>query len=91
MPYHGELQGDCLYRHGTQRGLAHALIEIRQDLVREPSGQLEWAGKLARIIGDLLEEQAVRASLNTVRHYGSNTHTGREPGMEYVQQGQVPH
>ncbi|MFQ5625821.1 MAG: N-formylglutamate amidohydrolase [Methyloligellaceae bacterium] len=91
VPYTGELKGDCLYRHGTLRGLAHALIEIRHDLVREPSGQLEWAGRLARIVGALLEEQAVRASLNAVRHYGSNTAAVSEPGSEYVQQGQVPH
>ena len=72
VPYTGQLEGDCLYRHGTQRGLAHALIEIRQDLVRDRAGQLEWAERLARILGALLAGDA-RAALNTVRHYGSNT------------------
>ncbi len=76
VPYTGQLEGDCLYRHGTQRGLAHALIEIRQDLVREPAGQLEWAERLARIMGVLFEADNGRASLNSIRHYGSNTSGG---------------
>ena len=73
VPYSGELKGDCLYRHGTKRGLAHALIEIRQDLVREACGQLEWGERLARIVGAVLEAGARDAPLNSVRHYGSNT------------------
>jgi hypothetical protein len=32
-PYSGELENDCLYRHGTMLGLPHVLIEIRQDLI----------------------------------------------------------
>ncbi len=32
-PYRGELENDCMYVHGTMHGLAHVLIEIRQDLV----------------------------------------------------------
>lgn len=79
VPYSGELKGDCLYHHGTQRGLAHALIEIRQDLVRESSGQLEWGERLARIVGALLKAGAREAPLNSVRHYGSNTDTLAAP------------
>lgn len=36
--------------HGERRGLPHALIEIRQDLIREESGQREWALRLARLL-----------------------------------------
>lgn len=72
VPYTGELKGDCLYRHGTQRGLAHALVEIRQDLVRSESGQCEWAERLARIMEPMLNAAEAEASLNAVRHYGSN-------------------
>ena len=36
------LKGDTLYQHGTLRGLAHALIEVRQDLILGPEGQEEW-------------------------------------------------
>jgi predicted N-formylglutamate amidohydrolase len=34
--------------HGERRGLPHALIEIRQDLIADDSGQQKWAGILAR-------------------------------------------
>ena len=36
--------------HGERRGLPHALIEIRQDLIAEASGQRKWAGILARLL-----------------------------------------
>jgi predicted N-formylglutamate amidohydrolase len=73
VPYTGELKGDCLYRHATQRGLAHALIEIRQDLVRGEDGQREWAQRLARIMTPLLQAPGAAAKLNTIEHYGSHT------------------
>lgn len=76
VPYTGELKGDCLYRHGTKRGLAHALVEIRQDLVREETGQHEWAHRLARIMGGLFAEAGGQSELNAVCHYGSNTDIG---------------
>ena len=34
-PYSGQLEGDCLWQHATCRGLVNALIEIRQDLIRD--------------------------------------------------------
>jgi predicted N-formylglutamate amidohydrolase len=36
--------------HGERRGLPHALIEIRQDLIAGENGQREWAERLARIL-----------------------------------------
>ena len=39
--------------HGEARGLINTGIEIRQDLIADPSGQRQWAGRLARILGDL--------------------------------------
>lgn len=42
-PYTGRLKGDTMWKHGTCRGLAHAIIEIRQDLIRDGDGQREWA------------------------------------------------
>lgn len=53
-PYSGKLFGDTMYKHGTHRGLAHALVEIRQDLIREAPGQQQWAERLARVIKPLL-------------------------------------
>ena len=49
-PYSGELEGDTMSRHGTGRGLAHVLIEIRQDLIATAEGQEAWAARLAPII-----------------------------------------
>jgi predicted N-formylglutamate amidohydrolase len=36
--------------HGERRGLPHALIEIRQDLIEDENGQREWAVRLARLL-----------------------------------------
>ena len=36
--------------HGERRGLPHALVEIRQDLIEHESGQREWALRLARLL-----------------------------------------
>ncbi len=36
--------------HGERRGLPHALIEIRQDLIAEENGQRAWALLLARVL-----------------------------------------
>jgi predicted N-formylglutamate amidohydrolase len=36
--------------HGERRGLPHAGIEIRQDLIREAKGQRAWAALLARLL-----------------------------------------
>ncbi len=68
-PYSGSLKGDTMYRHGTSRGLANALVEIRQDLIDTQHGAEEWAGRLSR----LLEEALVQhPDLRVVQHYGSH-------------------
>jgi predicted N-formylglutamate amidohydrolase len=53
-PYSGQLEGDCLWQHATCRGLVNALIEIRQDLIRDAAGQEAWAGRLCRIVRTIL-------------------------------------
>jgi len=55
QPYAGQYEGDTLWQHGTRRGLAHAIIEIRQDLIRDRKGQTAWAERLARIMRGLLD------------------------------------
>lgn len=70
-PYHGRLKGDCLYRHGTSRGLAHAIIEIRQDLIGDAAGEEQWARRLAHIMETILAGRAGN-DLSRVVHYGSN-------------------
>jgi predicted N-formylglutamate amidohydrolase len=47
-PYSGQLKGDTMYQHGTVRGLAHVLIEVRNDLIEEPADQTRWGNDLAR-------------------------------------------
>lgn len=49
-PYVGSLKGDCMDRHGLQRGLPHVLIEIRNDLIETEAGQAQWAERLAPIL-----------------------------------------
>lgn len=68
-PYTGALKNDTLYRHGTARGLAHALIEIRNDLICEPSGVSEWGERLEPMLRGILE----RENLDEVRVFGSET------------------
>ena len=49
--------------HGERRGLHHIAIEIRQDLIAEEPGQIEWAERLARLLplayGKVLAREAV--------------------------------
>jgi predicted N-formylglutamate amidohydrolase len=49
-PYKGSLEGDCMWQHATARGLPNALIEIRQDLIREPPGQQQWAKRIVALV-----------------------------------------
>ena len=53
-PYSGQLPGDCMWRHGTRRGIAHVLIEIRQDLIAEPRSAADWANRLGAALEDAL-------------------------------------
>ncbi|MBZ8135338.1 N-formylglutamate amidohydrolase [Afifella sp. IM 167] len=68
-PYTGALLGDTLNRHGTQRGLAHALIEVRNDLIARPAGVAEWAERLEAILREVLKDEA----LYEMRQYGSHS------------------
>lgn len=49
-PYSGALEGDTLWRHGTARGLPHALIEIRQDLIATPQAAEGFARRLKPVL-----------------------------------------
>lgn len=51
-PYSGQLRGDCMWIHGTSRGIPHALIEIRNDLIGTAEDQAAWAARLAPIVSD---------------------------------------
>lgn len=66
-PYAGALLNDTMYRHATRRGLAHALIEIRQDLIAEPAGVAAWGERLTAILKALNRD----ADIHRVQTYGS--------------------
>lgn len=68
-PYDGALEGDTLYMHGTRRGLPHALIEVRQDLIATEAGAAEWADRIAEGLAPLVADPQVRR----IRVYGSRT------------------
>ena len=74
QPYSGQLKGDTLYRHGTVRGLAHALIEIRQDLVLSEEGQAEWAERLATVLSKVMSEGE---AMHAIELHGSHTDGAR--------------
>lgn len=54
-PYSGELENDCLYRHGTMNGLPHVLIEIRQDIIATEAEALAFASRLKPVLASALE------------------------------------
>jgi predicted N-formylglutamate amidohydrolase len=56
-PYAMEDASDyTLVVHGERRGIPHAGIEIRQDLIAEESGQRLWARRLAAHLNDILTD-----------------------------------
>jgi predicted N-formylglutamate amidohydrolase len=62
-PYKGSLEGDCLWQHATARGLPNALIEIRQDLIRDVRGQQAWVDRIVALVHAL----KVRPDINLDR------------------------
>ena len=69
QPYDGALRGDTMFRHAIAKGYAHVLIEIRQDLIADEAGALEWARRL----GPMLEAINARHDIHQIRHFGSRT------------------
>ena len=47
QPYNGHLPGDSIDRHALQPGRQHTMIEVRNDLIGDAAGQVEWADRLA--------------------------------------------
>lgn len=68
-PYDGALRNDTMFRHGTSRGLAHAIVEVRQDLIAEPTGVTQWVARLAEALVPALADP----SLRRVENHGSRT------------------
>lgn len=68
-PYDGALRNDCMYRHGTSFGLAHVLIEIRQDLIADAAGAAAWAECLV----PALEAVNADPDCHTIQMFGSRS------------------
>ena len=66
-PYPGSYEGDCCWEHGVKRGLAWAIVEVRQDLIRDADGQARWAARLARIVESLAPRPDLHLDQTTVR------------------------
>lgn len=78
-PYDGKLAGDSMWQHGTRRGLAHTIIEVRQDLIRTPDGQLEWAERLAAAVQTVFARSDLWEAMHQVQYFGSHTDTEGAP------------
>lgn len=78
-PYDGKLAGDCMWQHGTRRGLAHTIIEVRQDLIRDEAGQAQWAERIAAAVTGILGRADLRDSLHAVKYFGSHTDDAAAP------------
>jgi predicted N-formylglutamate amidohydrolase len=72
-PYKGCLVGDTMWQHGTKRGLAHAIIEYRQDLVRDESGQKHWAQLTSDILVRTMACSVRGPALRRIERHGSTT------------------
>ena len=68
-PYDGALRGDTMFRHCMKPGIAHALIEIRQDEIGDADGIARWADRLAPIFARLNADEA----LHTYEIHSSRT------------------
>lgn len=75
-PYDGALKGDTLYVQASARGIAHVLIEIRQDLIADEAGAHLWAKRLAPHIDALNQIEAH----HDLRFFGS-----RAGGLERIE------
>ena len=72
-PYSGRHPADfTIDHHAEPLGLAHAGIEIRQDLVRDEIGQEHWAARLADALRPVLEQEAVYTRLTAAARLPSD-------------------
>ena len=49
-PYSGHLAGDSIDRHALRYGRPNVLVEVRNDLIRDETGQRAWAERLAPVL-----------------------------------------
>lgn len=59
QPYKGHLDGDAIDRHALAHGRPNVLIEVRNDLIADETGQCLWAERLAPVIEAVLRESGL--------------------------------
>jgi predicted N-formylglutamate amidohydrolase len=74
-PYDGALAGDTMARHCIARGLAHILIEVRQDLIAEDKDAIRWGERLADDLKPLLQ----RSEMHHIQYFGSRVQQRNRP------------
>jgi predicted N-formylglutamate amidohydrolase len=67
-PYQGGYTGDAIDRHCLAHGYAHALVEIRQDLITSPADARAWGLRLARVLRPLIDNPILKEA----RRYGAH-------------------
>jgi predicted N-formylglutamate amidohydrolase len=79
QPYHGGLEGDTMWTHGTSNGLAHCIIEVRQDLIRDEAGQTAWGVRLARLMRGLLDRPDLQLAFRSPNNKSKDTAMTNKP------------
>ncbi len=77
-PYDGALAGDTIDEVATARGLANALIEIRQDLIATEPDATAWAARLARLIAPILARPNIHERIDFGSRAAAKTRQGKE-------------
>ncbi|MCZ8185313.1 MAG: N-formylglutamate amidohydrolase [Beijerinckiaceae bacterium] len=67
-PYQGGYTGDTIDRHCLSAGYAHALVEVRQDLIATPEDAEAWGNRLARHLRPLVSNPDLREA----RRFGAH-------------------
>lgn len=61
LPYSGKHPADfTVHQHAESASLPYACLEIRQDQFESPAGTERWVRRLARLIGPMLDDPALR-------------------------------
>jgi predicted N-formylglutamate amidohydrolase len=80
-PYDGALVGDTIDEVATSRGLANALIELRQDQIAEKKDALAWAARMARLLRPILADGKRRAPSDFGSRARSAAHGRGKPSV----------
>src|SRR6202044_1246447 len=78
-PYDGALAGDTIDEIATARGLANALIEIRQDLIVERNNAIAWAERIGRVLRLIIADRRSREPADLGSRAWSTSHRRGKP------------